>query len=269
VLSPDEIACFRAFGFVVVRGCIGRDQLLALDRAFDRSMADAPSYDAYGQGGSRMRSHAEDADPAFAALIGHGPLAEALQASLSVAGLYLGSFLLHNCDDTPWHTTGLPGEGVESIRASVYLENTSETQGALNVIAGSHHHSYGRQLFDAYGAFDGPSARLRLPRTGAPGAISIASEPGDVILWYTRLWHAAWRRSDGAPRRGIFLTYLADPKDDAVLAEKLRRNCRDLVSVRRPFLYGPSLRANGGARVDAMATRLEELGVTNVWQPKS
>ena len=237
MLTSEEIACFRAFGFVVVRGCIPREQLLSLDRAFDRSMVDAPRFDAYGQGGSRMRSHAEDADPAFAALVGHGPLAQALQMSLSVTGLYLGSFLLHSCDDTPWHTTGLPGEGVESIRASVYLESTSEEQGALMVVAGSQHHAYSRQLFTAYGAFDGHGARLHLPRVGAPGAVSIASEPGDVILWYTRLWHAAWKRSDGAPRRGIFLTYLADPKDDAVLAEKVRRNCRDLVSVRRPFLY--------------------------------
>ena len=150
----------------------------------------------------------------------------------------------------------------------MYLESTSEQQGALTIVAGSHHHAYGRQLFDAYGAFEGPGARLRLPRTGAPGTVSIATEPGDVILWYTRLWHAAWKRSDAAPRRGIFLTFLPDPKDDAVLGEKLRRTCRDLVSVRRPFLYGPSLREHGGARAHAMGRRLEALGVQNVWPPE-
>jgi hypothetical protein len=265
VLTPGDIACFRAFGFVVVRGCIPPAQVRELDRAFERSMADAPAFDAYGRGGSRMCSHAEDADPAFAALIGHVPLAQALESSLSVAGLYIGSFLLHNCDDTPWHTTGLPGEGAESIRASIYLESTSEEQGALTVIAGSHHHSFSRRIFDAYGTFDGPGFRLRLPASGAPGAVSLDTEPGDVILWYTRLWHAARKRRDGAPRRGIFLTYLPDPGDDAILAEKLRRNCRDLVSVRRPFLYGPSLRAQAAPGVAAMARRLEALGVNNVW----
>jgi hypothetical protein len=260
MLGPDEVAAFRAFGFTVARGCLDGTQLATLEHAFARSMADAPAWDQHGTSGSRMLSRLDDADPAFAALAGTPALVAALEA-IGYA-LYLGAFALDNRDDTPWHTTGLPGEGHDTVRASVYLDATNGGEGALCVIAGSHHADFRRRLFDAYGWLEGEGTRLRLPARGAPGAVAVVSRPGDVVLWHTHLWHSAWRRNDGRPRRGLFLTYGADPGDDVVAAARLRRLCNGLG---QPHLYGATLRAQASPHVERMAGRLIQLGVANVW----
>jgi hypothetical protein len=239
--------------------------MAALTRGFVRAVADAPAFDRFGSGGSRLRSHADDADPAFARLAGMERLLAVLEALEAAPPLYLGGFLLENRDDTPWHTTGLPGEGPETVRVSVTLDSTRDGQGSLSVIAGSHHAAFNRALFEAYGYLDGEGTRLRLPESGAPGAVGFDSERGDVVIWRTSLWHAAFRRADERPRRGIYLTYIADPGSDPIRAEKLRRTCRSLVTVRRPYVYGGTLREHGGPSVEAMARRLVALGVDNVW----
>ena len=100
VLSAEDAADFHAFGFTVIRGCFGPEQMEALGAAFDRSMLDAPSYDAFGRNGSRVRSRAEDADPAFVPLIGGERLMAAIGALSPAGTIYLGSFLLDNRDDT-------------------------------------------------------------------------------------------------------------------------------------------------------------------------
>ena len=255
----------RAFGCAVLRGCLPAADVEALRAAFDRTMADAPRFDQFGDAGSRMRSHAEDVDPVFARLIGRPDVLAALGELLGAPALFLGSFLLHNCDDTPWHTTGMPGEGPETLRVSIYLDaSDADEGGALQVIAGSHLREYNQLLFEQFGRFEGPGTRLELPARAAPGALEIATRPGDVVVWYTRLWHAAYRRHDGGARRGIFLTYVQDPAGDRRLCEKLRRTAAGIVRPQRQYLYGPSLVEHGGDGIRAMARRLTELGVRDV-----
>jgi hypothetical protein len=173
--------------------------------------------------------------------------------------------MMLNRDDTPWHTTGLPGEGPETLRVSLYLDSTEAPHGgALQVVPGSHLPEYNRLLFEQFGRFDGGATRLDLPASGAPGAATVATQPGDIAVWYTRLWHAAYRRPDRQARRAIFLTYIADPAGDGLRAEKLRRLVAAIVGPEQRALYSEALLDHGGAAVRAMARRLAELGVTDV-----
>ena len=85
-----------------------------------------------------------------------------------------------------------------------------------------------------------------------------------MLVWYTRIWHASFKRADGKPRRGIYLSYVPDPGDDAIAAEKVRRIAQSSRSTIRPYLYGDLLAAQHNPRVRSMVRRLEELGVPNV-----
>jgi hypothetical protein len=97
-----------------------------------------------------------------------------------------------------------------------------------------------------------------------PEAVIVPTDPGDVLVWYTRMWHASFKREDGKPRRGVYLSYVPDPGNDPVGAEKLRRVAQAGRSTLRPYLYGRNLRSLRNPTVDAMIARLNELGVPNV-----
>ena len=129
--------------------------------------------------------------------------------------LYLGNYVISNMDDLPWHTAGVPGDPVQTIRVTYYLDETSAQQGALNVIPGTHHAEWNKGLFAACGEWEDGKPRLRLKRDGIPGAVSVHTNPGDAVVWHNRLWHSAWKREDGRPRRALFYSYVPDPGEDS------------------------------------------------------
>jgi ectoine hydroxylase-related dioxygenase (phytanoyl-CoA dioxygenase family) len=153
---------------------------------------------------------------------------------------------------------------VQIVRVTVNLDETTAEQGALQVIPGTHFPQYNRGLFRAFGRFEGAGNRLRLDPHAVPGAVALATRPGDVIVWWNRLWHAAFKRKDGRPRRALFLSYVPDPRDDAALAENLRATVEGIVTSERPCLYAPCLSRSSDANVQAMVERLEALGVMSV-----
>jgi len=92
----------------------------------------------------------------------------------------------------------------------------------------------------------------------------VQTRPGDVVLFQTNLWHSAWRRVDGQPRRNLFIQYFRDPGDDVLALRELRQAVIGALSEERPYLYSAAMIAKGGALREKMASRLEELGVENV-----
>ncbi len=178
--------------------------------------------------------------------------------------LYLGNYVISNMDDLPWHTAGVPGDPVQTIRVTYYLDETSAQQGALNVIPGTHHAEWNKGLFAACGEWEDGKPRLRLKRDGIPGAVSVHTNPGDAVVWHNRLWHSAWKREDGRPRRALFYSYVPDPGEDLLLRESLRRAVAEIVGEGRPHLYGPNLMAAAYTGIGSIADRLEALGIEHV-----
>ena len=53
MLTKVEVGQFKAFGYVILRGCLRPDEVRALQEAFDRGIESAPDFDAFGTGGSK------------------------------------------------------------------------------------------------------------------------------------------------------------------------------------------------------------------------
>ena len=53
-----------------------------------------------------------------------------------------------------------------------------------------------------------------------PGAVAVATRPGDVVLFDTRIWHAAPAGPGG--RRNAFIQYVPDPGDSALRQQQVR-----------------------------------------------
>ena len=263
MLSRDEVAGFFAFGFVVLRGCLATAERKNLERAYNRLMETAAPYNYFGEAGTRTARAAEEKDPGFARFVVHPKITLAMADLWGTGGLYLGCDIWSNRDDTPWHTDGHPGRSHGTVKVTTYLDEMSAAEGALKLLPGTHLPAYSRALFQQFGYFDRGRPRLRIEADKIPGALAVHTLPGDVIIWDTRLWHAAFKRRDGRPRRALFFSFVRDPADD-ILDEKF---AFDTLAAQRngeePY-YGPNFLVHGAPRSTQMAARLEELGLENV-----
>lgn len=269
MLSDLETGQFRAFGFVVLRQCLSAAEVERLQEAHDRTLALAPAYDYFGSNGTRMLCPFVQQDECFGALIEHPGVMAAMREIWGAECLYTaGSDAWANLDDTPWHTDGQPGREAVTLKIAVYLDEQGAGSGALNVIPGSHHPQFCAGLFRACGYWDQGRPRLHLPADRIPGAVSIHTCPGDVVLWDNRLWHSAFRRRDGRPRRTLFIGYMPDPGGDLLALAALRAAVSSQLGERQPAVYSREMMAAGNPRRERMARRLEEVGVERVREPE-
>ena len=107
---------------------------------------------------------------------------------------------------------------------------------------------------------------MRLDPANIPGAVSLHTKPGDVVLWDNRLWHSAFKRKDGRPRRTLFIGYTPDPQDDLLAISGLRATVQAHLSEKQPYVYSKEMMRKGGPAREKMAARSEELGVERVRQ---
>ena len=267
MLTRQEVGQYHAYGFVVIRGCLSGAEIERIGAAHRKAIdAKATADGRFGDGGTVNYGNFVEDDDAFSALVEHPKLMEAMRDIDGAEFLYMGgSDIWENRDDTPWHCDQIPGSRVWTAKAAVYLDEAHEDDGALNAIPGTHIPEFNAAIMRSWGRFKGGgSPRLWLEPKEVPGAVSVQTRPGDVVLFQTNLWHSAWRRVDGQPRRNLFIQYFRDPGDDVLALRELRQAVIGALSEERPYLYSAAMIAKGGALREKMASRLEELGVENV-----
>ena len=265
MLTSAEIGQFQAFGYIPLRGAIPEAERTHLETVFERVMADAPVYNYFADNGTQTLSPFVQADPALSALVENAAMLEAMRDIWGRECLYNGgSDMWINRDDTPWHTDGKPGRHELTLKAAIYLDEQTGEQGSLNLLPGSHLPEFSAALFRGCGEYDRGRPRLRLDPRAVPGAVSVHTRPGDIVLWDNRLWHSAFRRQDGRPRRALFVGFTPDPGEDVLAIGNLRRTVADHLSETMPVLFPEAMPADASPARMRMAARLEELGVENV-----
>ena len=271
MLTDMEVGQFHAFGYVAIRGCLSADFVRRVEDAHARVIAKTPRYAYFDpESESRMLPDFAEEDDAFSELIEHPKIMEAMRDIDGTEFLYLGGCdIWSNLDDTPWHSDSVPGqlpEGAANFKTAIYLDESAEDDGSLNVVAGSHHPQLAASILRNLGHLEGGTRpRLRIDRDQIPGAVAVTSKPGDVVIFNTSLFHSAWKRKDGKPRRNLFFSYVRDPREDPILLSHLQTHLGELKHRKRsPHIYSKALMDKADPGREKMAARLEELGVENV-----
>ena len=94
--------------------------------------------------------------------------------------------------------------------------------------------------------------RPRLHLEDPPGAVAVATQPGDVVLFDTWIWHAAPAREGG--RRTVFISYVPDPEDSPVRQDQVR-------ALIQSFPYNDHLVETAGPLRQEMIARMRELNI--------
>jgi hypothetical protein len=192
-LTKGQIEHFRTFGFVLLREYVAAAEIAAIRADVDEHLGRA--YAATPFDGSRrhwapllgksqtLTSLAESARfyDAANALFDEGML-----FLLADANRYVGKTPWHN--DIGWHpdpSLGYDVDEVAAVKFALYLEPVTAERGALRVVPGSHrepyHSALGEYVFNSGYVQDVPD----LP------AVACETNPGDVVLFDWRLWHAS------------------------------------------------------------------------------
>lgn len=214
-LSQSQLHFFKTFGYVVLRGLLTRDDLDIIERQHRDGLAAAfPDEPFDGKVGQWTRM-ANEETPFFASL-NEDPrfLAPAQQIG--------GEDILGNGTDahfamgnTGWHSDTGWQPGSEDLQLGVkyhfHLDAVTSETGALRFIPGSH-------------LLKGPQRQefgeaVEKPPTEDVPCQPVPTQPGDVIAFDIRTWHASVGGKPG--RRTCNVEYFRNP-DTSEGAEKLR-----------------------------------------------
>lgn len=266
MLPELEVGQFHAFGFTVIRNCLSVDEFEQIEKAYRSIIPSAPLYDYFTKIGTRMTSRFIFKDECLGNLIEHPKVMKVMRDIWGTECLYNGGQdMWENRDETPWHCDGPPGRKTQTLKIALYLDEMDKNSGSLNVIPGSHHPEFSAALFQSCGYWEkGSRPRLHLDPVNIPGAISLHTQPGDVILWNNHIWHSAFKRKDGRPRRTLFISYTPDPGNDLLDILNFRNLVKYHLSEDRPYMYSDEMIRYAGPARKKMVARLEELGVKNI-----
>lgn len=216
-LTQQQLAHFRTFGFIVLRGLLSDEEMLSLSDEFERKLnsmyAHMPWDDSMrhwsgsclGDDTPMLQALTEDHRFAGAAKQMYGD--DVLLAGVD-GNRYTSGFAKKAGDDrdagfTRWHSDH--GTNVEEdcygVKMAIYLDPTAAETGALRLVPGSHLeplHSLLREM----GV--GQHQEDLLP------SYVCSSLPGDVVMFDMRCFHAAFNGSSN--RRMCTVVYYNNPQ---------------------------------------------------------
>jgi hypothetical protein len=234
----DWLDHYRQHGYAVLKGAIPPPAMAALtaelEGALRRSYGDQTGHAAHEQAvltlGSDTPLLAQALEQAFL----HAP-AQALYGD-DVLGI--ACYGTSHTGDTGWHADS-PREHPEGVKFSIYVEPTRADSGALRVWPGSHRapvHQEARAFVQS-GVADAD-----VPATLCP------SDPGDVVVFDLRLFHAAL--GGGGDRRVINAFYYRNPttpEQDRLVREQIVEDYQWLTDKNRGgHVFDPHWLANEG-----------------------
>jgi ectoine hydroxylase-related dioxygenase (phytanoyl-CoA dioxygenase family) len=235
-LSPERIATFRADGFVMVPGGLAPGQLEALRAQTDAWVEESRSHrrnwgttaggkmmfdleDGHTAEAPRLRRVMNpcDVSPDYEAVVHDAPFVD------MVADLIGPDLKFHHCKlnvkmpgmatRVDYHTDHAfePHTNTDMVTVLLLLDDTSEANGCLRIVPGSHSQFYDHHARDpetGEESFVGAIAK-ELAEEMAAKSVPIEGKAGDVCLMHSMALHGSGPNHGTAPRRLFIAEYLA------------------------------------------------------------
>ena len=197
MLITGQVAHFEAFGFLVLRQVLRRDEIATILREATEILDE-------DRGGRPFSGEKRQAvEPFFE----HRPFLAQLPADDRIYGIaesLLGPdfFLVAtegnlHVGDTAWHGVGKSPEVLPHVKIALYLERLTPATGSLRIIPGSHRPEFGRLLKEVQKTGDPARLLFGVPQSDLP-CVAVESEPGDLVVFTENVHHASFGGRRGA-----------------------------------------------------------------------
>ena len=252
-LTESQIDFHKTFGYTVLKQLFSADELATIHKEFDTTMAEQYAHTPYDGTERHWVPMLDEETPFFAILMEDPRFLTVAKQLYGDDVLGIGTDANRYTGDTRWHrdTRTIHQYGV---KFAFYLKPVGENTGALRVIPGTHRLPNDDEFTNGVQS---------MPLEEVPCAV-LASEPGDVVAFDLRMWHASYGGS--SDRQMCTVVYYSNPKNPDQL-EALRKQGENNTSVKkyipkRPYLYSKKWMSNphGSMVRQASIDRLTEVG---------
>jgi ectoine hydroxylase-related dioxygenase (phytanoyl-CoA dioxygenase family) len=228
VLTDSQIEHFKIFGFLMRRKLFSAEEMDRINEDYEIGMANTLSHNkkAAGERGQFNWSNLNPRISYISSLIEDPRIVGAAEQLLGEDAFGISTNCnLFNGNRTEWHPD-LDNHHFKGAKFLLYSPAIDGNSGALRVIPGSHKAEFSEQLHRI--GLKGSSVATDITYLKRSGlgindipAFVCKSEPGDMITFDSRLWHASWAGEKG--RRMVSFNFCAYPKTaeekDAVLVD--------------------------------------------------
>lgn len=257
MLSDEQIDHFKIFGFVVLRQLLSPEETRTIQAEFERGrVATLKSAPNAGSASLTQWSNLKPESPFIAGLLEDPRFCGAAEQLLGDDCVAVYTNSNRRGGDTHWHPD-TPDPSIRGFKFTTYLRSLSADTGALRVVPGSHVRPFHDEVSRAI-------ETCRLALADVPFHVC-AVEPGDVIAFDMRLFHAA--KDPSEDRRQLTFCYLADPETPEERKAVLQL-AREMAATHRhtgapPPHYHPDWLANpqASARRQLWIERIGEWGL--------
>jgi hypothetical protein len=188
MLSDEQIAHYKTFGFVIVPRILPEDEIAQCGDELNHGLDAAYAHKPFDGTKKQMATMMGPETPLLASLLEDERfcgMAEQLGGD-DIMGLI--SDANRRVGDTFWHADA---HGVEQggVKIAWYLEPVDATSGSMRVIPGSHRDPFHDALKPLL-PYPAPGELPSIPVADVP-AYSCDTEPGDVLIFDPRTWHSS------------------------------------------------------------------------------
>jgi len=288
-LTPQQLAHFDTFGFIVLRQLFAPDEMKEIIREFDAWLAqDLQEKSFTGEKRLAVASFIENS-PGLWWLPEDDRIQEPIQQILGPDFVWRGSGANLYVGDTEWHRDAADIEvGFTRINCLFYLDPVGRDSGGLRLIPGSHREPFNSRMRPInfwrkkqvakegripQSDVDEFAAEFNItkdePLFGVPPdeipCHAAETQPGDVILFNMHTYHATYGGRTG--RRMFGMNFASNPvtDDQVALIHRLTgiiRNSRKVMQHSScDTLYPEKFLNSGRPRIQRMVSRLVELGI--------
>ena len=229
MLTVEQIACFKAFGFLVFRGMFSQDETQVISREADDILTEGRDGQPFA-GERQIVMAFVERRPFLASLVDDDRIYIPIEDLLGPDFYWIGGDGNLYVGDSEWHSDSKPEPieyGYTRIKVALYLDPVTKGTGCLRVIPGSHRPprhedleplrafrrpqtNYGGKTLskveqESKGLDDeSPEIPFGVDGSKLPG-FPLESQPGDVVFFNQRLWHSSFGGKTG--RRMFTLNY--------------------------------------------------------------
>lgn len=231
MLTDHQVQYFRTFGFLVLKNYVTPDEISQLRAEFDEAMRIAYRGEEFDGTKRHWIPMLGPAAPTFGRLAGDPRF---LHAARELSGEDMALFTVdanRYVGDTGWHSDGAPKRSTKFV---LYLEPVAAESGALRVIPLSHlatPHVPDTGMADERKEL----VHAQVAEANAGGdyrtlpAVSLDSEPGDVVVFDPHTFHASVGGSSDRPMCTV--TYFPMPAEGEPLTTQVTPGQRENMNV--------------------------------------
>lgn len=222
-LDERQLLHVRAFGFVVLRQAFTPGEMAVVLAEQARAMGEATGPAGPGEPREQLVCTMGPSTPFLTAWLEHPRFVAIAQQFMGSDVLGACSYVMRYVGDTGWHVDDYSAE-VPGLKFVAPCSPVRANTGALRVVPATHKIPLDDRVRDVYSR-----------DIGAVPAYVCEADPGDVIAFDNRIWHASCGGS--RDRRACYLYFLRNPHTDAEVAAARGLNA---VSMQMRARYGPA-----------------------------